>query len=97
MLLIRERNIFTLASKFLCAYFADLPKPVVLKATEALSLLVETESFVTDRDAFITDIESLIVLRTECLPALMTEFENRKYVRPLVDCIDRAKRMRDRK
>ena len=72
-----------------------------MKAAEALALLAETEYFTTYRADFIenspsngpVDLESLTLFKESFLVDLMGEFENRKAVRPLVDVIDKTKRL----
>ena len=61
---------------------------------ETLSLLVDTDDFGTYRSHYYDneDVETLLSLKENCLNELFTDFENRKVVRPLIDCIEKAKR-----
>lgn len=70
------------------------------KAAEALSLMVETEYFSTYRDQFIdtsggstTDLDVLLQFKESHLADLMSDFDSRKAIRPLVDVIDKTKRI----
>ncbi len=87
-----------LAVRCLSMYGTGLLKVHKLKAAEALALLAETEYFTTYRGQFIDgegsdDVAKLLEFKEIFLTDLMTDFENRKGVRPLVDAIDKAKRL----
>lgn len=93
--LIRERNIFMLSVQTLCMIGKYLLRAHKLKAAEALSLLAESEDFVTYRPEYIQtqqDVDILLEFKETVLADLITDFENRKLVRPLIDAIDKAKR-----
>lgn len=79
-------------------YGMGLLKVHKLKMVEALSQVAETEYFGTYRSQFIdtnnsAHIDKLLELKELFLNDLMTEFENRKVVRALNDCIEKAKRL----
>ena len=79
-------------------YGMGLLKVHKLKMVEALSQVAETEYFGTYRSQFIdtsntAHVDKLLELKELFLNDLMTEFENRKIVRPLSDCIEKTKRL----
>ncbi len=80
-------------------YGPGLLKVHRLKAAEALALLADTEYFTTYRAEFIdtasgssADVDTLLEFKEAFLADLMADFENRRAIRPLVDCIDKVKR-----
>lgn len=92
---IRESGIFMLAIRALSILHSHLTRTDTLKALGSLSLLVETEDFATYKDQYIKctqDAQDLVLLNSSCIEVVNTDMENRKVVRPLQDCIDRAKR-----
>jgi hypothetical protein len=96
MPLLREKNIFMLGIKVLnrCAY--GLLKVHRLKAAESLALLAGTEDFLTYRSQYINnvqDVQALIHFKETCLIDFLNDFETKKILRPLLDCIDRSKRL----
>ena len=94
MPLIREKRILMLSIHFLNLYHKDLLTVHILKASEALSLLVDTDDFKTYRDVYIADVhdaKSLLIFKTSCLDKIL-DFQSKKLIRPLLDSIDRAKR-----
>lgn len=101
---IRERKIFILGVKALCHYcrvsrsagaqaFLTAHR---LKACQALALLAETEDFCTYKEQYYnnSEVDAMLELRDGCLAELSKDFEARKTLRPLMDCIDKAKRVR---
>lgn len=95
MPLIREKGIFMLAIQVLCNCHVDLLKVHKLKATEMLAMMVDTEDFNTYRSEYYsaTDLDKLLDFKENVLSGLMADFETRKSLRPLADCIDKAKRL----
>jgi hypothetical protein len=96
MPLIRERRIFVQAVKLLNLLGHNVLKAHRLIACQALSLLVDTEDFITHKESYYTndDVDALVALKETIVQDLMSDFDNRKLVRPLADCIDKAKRQR---
>ena len=66
-----------------------------LVAAQALSLMVDTEDFLTHKSEYYAneDVEALLQLKENVLQDLMSDLDARKLVRPLVDAIDKAKRL----
>lgn len=96
MPLVRSLDIFMLAIKVLDAYGSKMHVTHRLTAAKALALLTETEDFITHREAYYKnpgDLERMIQLRDTLLVEFTSDFEKRKAIRPLLDCIDRAKRI----
>ena len=66
-----------------------------MKILESLSLIADTDDFKTYTIQYITnisDVEELIELKTNVLQGLLTNMENRRMIRSLLDCIDKSKR-----
>jgi hypothetical protein len=96
MPLIRERGIFMLSARVLNMCSAALLQSHRLKVAEALSLMADTEDFGTYRTIYIPskmDVEVLIQLKDNCLAELTKDFDHKRLLRPLIDCIERAKRL----
>eukprot|EP01031_Cornospumella_fuschlensis_P027230 gene27230-32897_t len=97
MPVVREQKIFMLAVKALCQYGGQIQTAHRFVAAQALALLAETEDFATHRDAYYGehagDVDRMVQLKESMLSELAGDFERRKAIRPLLDCIDRAKRM----
>eukprot|EP00981_Chlorochromonas_danica_P012114 scaffold4505_cov165-Ochromonas_danica.AAC.4 len=96
MPLVRSLDIFMLAIKVLDTYGSKMHVTHRLTAAKALALLTETEDFITHREAYYKnpgDLERMIQLRDTFLVEFTSDFEKRKAIRPLLDCIDRAKRI----
>lgn len=97
MPLVRELNIFSLAIQALLQYGHDLHVNHRFTAAKALASLVETEDFCTHREAFYSqsagDIDRMIQFKDSFLAEFTSDLEKRKPIRPLLDAIDRAKRM----
>mmetsp|Transcript_29467 Transcript_29467/g.40491 ORF Transcript_29467/g.40491 Transcript_29467/m.40491 type:complete len:324 (+) Transcript_29467:23-994(+) len=102
MPIVRERGIFMLLIRVLNQFCNPIEGSILklhrLKAADTLSLLVETEDFNTHRSSYYNqsglggDIDAMVELKECCLKDLLTDMDSRKMIRPLVDCIDRAKR-----
>ena len=62
-----------------------------------MSILVETEDFVTYREKYVTteDIDNLVEIKKEILMPLQSALkpEKRRALRPLSDAIDKCKRL----
>lgn len=102
MPMIRERRVFMLGVEALCNYCQDrglesLMQVHRVKAAQALSLLVDTDDFCTYKDQHYqnTDVDTLIRLKEDCLITIAKDYELKKSIRPLMDCIDKAKRLRN--
>ena len=93
---IRENRIFMKIVHLLNLYHKELISMHVLKGAEALALIAETDDFKTNREQFIVtikDAEALYCLKVNCLSSFQANFDHRKAIRPLVDAIDKAKRL----
>ncbi len=102
MPLVRERHIFMLAINALSHYGSitgekELQKIHKLKIAESLALLCQTEDFTTYRNLHHnsgSDVEVMSLLKDRVLTDLAgTNMDHKKIIRPLVDAIDKAKRM----
>lgn len=101
MPLVRERRLFMLGVHVLthlCSIKGEkqLQKSHRLKAAEALALLCQTEDFGTYRAQHYSngvDVEKMSELKDLGLADLMTNFDDKKVIRPLVDAIEKAKRL----
>jgi hypothetical protein len=95
MPLVRELGIFGLCVRAMLSYGKDLHINQRFVAAQALALLAETEDFLSHRDVYTNSagLDQLLQLKEEILKDLTTDFEKRKALRPLVDCIDQAKRL----
>lgn len=98
MPIVREKGIFMLLIRVLNQFCTpienSIPKIHRLKAAETLALLVETEDFSTHRSSYYvaSDVDAMVELKECCLKDLLTDMDTRRTIRPLVDCIERAKR-----
>jgi len=100
MPIIREKQIFLKGISVLNFFHHHILKPHRLIACEALALLVKTEDFQTYTNQYYDirnqyDVEKLLYFREEILNDLIghNELENKKLVRPLIDLIDKVKRL----
>ena len=71
----------------------------ILKALSSLALMAGSEDFRTYTNQYILDenVATLTDFKASCLASFQSDFEERKVIRPLVDCIDKAKRQNRRK
>ena len=94
--IMRQRHIFMSGARVLCAYHTYLLKADVAGMAEALALVADTEDMKTYFQEHITSREDAMILKglkTECLTAHFTgDFDMRRTLRPLNDCIDKAQR-----
>ena len=92
----KDKNIFMQQIELLNIIHSRINTVHVLKAVEGLSSVCETDDFSTYySDSYITsssDAAQLLALKTNCLNNLYQEFDNRKYMRALMDTIDKTKR-----
>lgn len=100
--IIRERRIFLTAIQVITLFNTSILTIHRLKACEAISLIAQTEDFVTNPTKYYDtsnakEINALLDFREQVLPGLMTDFDSRKTLRPLADVIDRIKRQMSRK
>ncbi len=89
---IREKEILLNGIYFLNLFHDFLPVPVLMKCIGALSLIVQTEDYLTYRDIYLkTSIndEIIFAFKENCLKKYHMKSEYRKIVRPLMDEIDR--------
>jgi len=97
---LRAQNILMLGVKVLCHFGNRLTPAQQLLACQALSGIVETEHYITFPDTYLSfsadsvDVDLLCQLKDTVLGNVTKEISNRKLVRPLVDAIDKIKRMR---
>lgn len=97
MPIMRERGMFMLAVRAMCLFAGTLHQMHKLKAAEALSALIETEDFQTYKDQHFNadgfDVQTLVELKDIVLSDVTKEYSLRRLIRPLIDCIDKAKRL----
>lgn len=95
MPIMRSRGVFMRAMNCLKRIHKSLPEPFLLRCIESLSLFVETEDFKTYRLQHMqaSDLDDLLSFKSACLIPLQTETANRLILRPLIDCIDKSKRL----
>mmetsp|Transcript_3054 Transcript_3054/g.7083 ORF Transcript_3054/g.7083 Transcript_3054/m.7083 type:complete len:118 (+) Transcript_3054:422-775(+) len=98
MPIIRERGLFMLGVRVLQLIAPHLLPSHTLKAAQALSGVAETEDYSTYTEAYINpsslqDVESITSFKDEVLGVIMGHLEQRRLIRPLVDAIDKAKRL----
>ena len=78
-----------------------LPEADMLKACEALSIIVQTEDYNTYREEYISsaDLENFLDFKKEVLTPLQSKLaaDQRRLVRPMGDAIDKSKRLLARK
>lgn len=94
--MLRERRVFMQATRFLLLYHHLILSPHLHKAIEALALFTETDDFKTFREEYIrdrNDASILVDFKKQCLERVLQHHENKRVIRPLVDCIDRSKRL----
>jgi hypothetical protein len=92
---LREHGIFMNTVKFALYIHDQISETYIMKILESLSLISDTDDFKTytiQYIANISDVEELIELKTKVLQGLLTNMDNRRIIRPLSDCIDKAKR-----
>jgi hypothetical protein len=92
----KEKKIFMKQIELLNIIHSRINAVHVLKAVEGLSFVCETDDFSTYfTEAYVTnssEAAELLALKNNCLNNLYKEFDNRKYMRALIDTIDKAKR-----
>mmetsp|Transcript_4239 Transcript_4239/g.6950 ORF Transcript_4239/g.6950 Transcript_4239/m.6950 type:complete len:315 (+) Transcript_4239:78-1022(+) len=98
MPIMRERQLLLLAVRALRLYGNKLLVAHRLKAAEALAAVVETEDYSTYSAQYAdpnssADVEVLVAFKEEVLAELAKEMSQRKVVRPLMDAIDKIKRL----
>jgi hypothetical protein len=94
---IRDRGIFIKAVRVMNLFGNSVLTIHRLKACESISLLIQTEDFVTLPDQYYDvnnarEMNELLDFREKVLPELMIDFESKKMLRPLADVIDKIKR-----
>lgn len=91
---IRERGIFMLSVNLIERVHTGVLGVHILKALSSLALMAGTEDFITYTNQYIRqeNVVTLVDFKASCLVSFQSDFENRKIIRPLVDCIDKAKR-----
>lgn len=71
----------------------------LIKISEALAMICETEDFVTCKEDYYThdDVDILLDLKLKCLSDIGKDYNVKKLIRPLMDSIDKANRLKSRK
>lgn len=97
----RKEGTFTYIVQVLMRVKDMLPEADMLKAVEALSIIVQTEDFNTYREEYISgeDLDSFLEFKKEVLQPLQSKVaaDQRRLVRPVGDAIDKSKRLLARK
>lgn len=100
MPLVRQKRTFMLGCEFLSKFGHNLTKAINVKIAESLALLADTEDFQTYREEYIdlnsTDPDILIDL-SSLLDEFLSDFETKRRIRPLIDAINKTKRLTKRK
>jgi hypothetical protein len=101
MPLFRKEGTFTYIVRILMRVKDVLPEADMLKACEALSIIVQTEDYNTYREEYISsaDLENFLDFKKEVLTPLQSKLaaDQRRLVRPMGDAIDKSKRLLARK
>ena len=87
-------------ARYLSQYREILSESSLLKVCEVLSLVCETEDYLTYTSEYVSsdaDYELLLELRESFLKDQLQKLDRRKFVRPLVDAIDLLTRKHNRK
>jgi len=92
---VRARKVFMRATRTLRRIHDAVPRDALLRYVQALALLADTEDFKTYRSQHVEagDLDDLLAIREAVLVPLQTDTTQRVMVRPLIDCIDRTKRI----
>jgi hypothetical protein len=92
---VRARGVFMRAVRTLRRIHDAVPQTWLLRFVQALALLADTEDFKTYRSQHVevADLDDLLAIREAVLVPLQTDTSQRVMVRPLIDCIDRCKRI----
>ena len=106
MPIIREKKIFILSIKLLQKVYSHLDDIHILSCCHSISMLTDTDDFDTYRNQYVSDVtdaEILCNFKDTCMSCILSNTTNctsntnssinKKSVRPLIDCIDKAKRM----
>lgn len=96
---IRGRGVFMLSVNLIDKVHNGVLGIHILKALSSLALMTASEDFRTYTDQYILyeNVATLTDFKATCLASFQSDFEQKKLVRPLVDCIDKAKRQNRRK
>ena len=92
---IRDRQVFMKGLRVIDKVHNHVLSAHIVTCLTAMSLITESEDFITFPDQYITnadDVAFLITFRTNCIAKFSTDFEQKKAIRPLTDAIDKAKR-----
>ncbi len=95
MPILREKRVFIMGIEWLTLYSGSLLSIHIIKATEAMGLIADTDDFKTFRDEYITNAKDARVLqdfKAKCIDKHLSEFPQKKIIRPLIDSIERARR-----
>ena len=95
MPLVRERKVFVQGLRVLAKVDGRVLPSHIFHAATAMALLCESEDFSTYPDQYVTSAADLAFLsdfRAKTLAPFLTDFEQKKALRPLIDAIDKAKR-----
>lgn len=86
-----------LSIRFLHMCGKKLPQMLRFKAGEALSAIVETEDFATYTDSYYspcgTDVTMLVEVKDTVFDDVLRDFSMKRAIRPLIDIIDKARRV----
>lgn len=95
MPILREKRVFMMGIEWLTLYSGSLLSIHVIKATEAMGLIADTDDFKTFRDEYISNAKDARLLQDfkgKCIDKHLSEFPQKKIIRPLIDSIERARR-----
>jgi hypothetical protein len=98
--ILRSRRAFMNGIRVLEKYHTFLSTVIVLKISEALSLIADTEDFSSIFEEYVSgrdDADLMVSLKTKCLSSFSSDFEARRLIRPLSDAIDKANRKYNKK
>ena len=97
MPLIRSQGLFMIIIKYIFKISNYITDDIMIDILETMSILVETEDFVTYREKYVSaeDIDNLVEIKKEILMPLQSALkpEKRRALRPLSDAIDKCKRL----
>ena len=93
---IRERGVFVTAARVIVMYHESgkVASNVLYKCCVALSMLVDTDDFVTYTTEYVTssDLDCCTKLHALCMKEYQGDSASRAAMRPLLDCINKLKR-----
>lgn len=96
MPILRDKRTFVLAAQFIVTYHMSILSPHIIKAIESLSLIADTDDYKTYPNQYIRDVNDariMLALRQTCIDKYLPSVSDKRVVRPLIDSIDRSKRL----